>query len=146
QPGIREPRLVAGASLDDVAAQLRLAQRVFQLGREPPGTGPDLLGEAQALEHLQTAEFLLPERSRGRGPRRSSVDRHEASRPSVPDQRAVDLCEPEPLDGQPSRLDDLSLRAEPEDLRRQVLAAPADPLPQVVRMDLKRADLRVPAA
>src|SRR5206468_4526949 len=49
----------------------------------------------------------------------------------------VDFGEPEPLHGLPARLDDLALRAIPEHLSREVLAAPPDPLLQVVRMDLE---------
>src|SRR5439155_25838986 len=137
QPGVREPGLVAGASLDDVAAELGLAERGLELRRKPPRAGPDLLGQAKVFEHLETAQLLLSECSRGGRLWSRSIDRHEASGSPVTDERPVDFGEPEPLYALPARLDDLALRAIPEHLSREVLAAPPDPLLQIVRMDLE---------
>src|SRR5881628_734540 len=137
QPGVREPGLVAGASLDDVAAELCLAERSLELRRKPPRAGPDLLGQAQVFKYLEPAQLLLSERPRGRRLWSWSIDRHEASGSPVADERPVDVGEPEPLHALPPRLNDLALRAIPEHLGRQILAAPPDPLLQVVRMDLE---------
>jgi len=128
---------VTGARLDDVAAELCLAERGLELRRKPPSTGPNFLGQAQVFEHLEAAQLLLSERPRGGRLWSWSIDRHEASGSPVTDERPVDFGEPEPLHGLPARLDDLALRAIPKHLGRQVLAAPPDPLLQVVRMDLE---------
>ena len=80
---------------------------------------------------------LLPELPCCRRPRDSPIDRHETPRSPVTDECPVDFSEVEPLDGLPSRLHDLAFGAVAEHLRREVLAAPEDALPQVVRMDLE---------
>src|SRR2546422_293115 len=56
QPRVREPSLVSGARLDDVTAELCLAERGLELRRKPPRAGPDLLGQAQVFEHLEPAQ------------------------------------------------------------------------------------------
>src|SRR5437867_4643696 len=126
---------MARPGLDDVAADLRLSERGLELRREAPRTGPHLFGEAETFEHLQASQFLTAELPRRRRPRESTVDSHEPSRSPVTDECPVDLGEVEPFDGLPSRLHDLALRAIAERLRRQVLTAPADALPQIIRMD-----------
>src|SRR5438552_2444723 len=137
QPGVRQPGLVTGPRLDDVATELCLAERGLELRRKPPRAGPNLLGQAQVFEHLEPAQLLLSERPRGGCLWSWSIDRHEASGSPVTDERPVDFGEPEPLYALPARLDDLALRAIPEHLSREVLAAPPDPLLQIVRMDLE---------
>jgi len=136
-PGVRQPGLVTGARLDDVAAELCLAERGLELRRKPPSTGPNFLGQAQVFEHLEAAQLLLSERPRGGRLWSWSIDRHEASGSPVTDERPVDFGEPEPVHRLPARVNDLALRAIPEHLSREVLAAPPDPLFQVVRMDLE---------
>src|SRR5439155_27160088 len=109
-------------------------------------TGPHLLGESETFEHLQASQFLTPELPYRRRPREPPVERHEPSRSPVTDECPVDLRELKPLDGLPSRLHDLALRAIAERLRRQVLTAPADALPQVIGMDLEALASGVPTA
>src|SRR5438094_10070483 len=142
--GIRESRLMARPGLDDVAADLRLSERGLELRRETPCTGPHLLGEAETFEHLQTSQFLTPELSRRRRPRESPVERPEPSRSPVADECPVDLGELKPFDGLPSCLHDLAFRAIAERLRRQVLATPADALPQAIRIDLEARATVIP--
>src|SRR2546425_268432 len=76
----------------------------------------------------------------------SKLVRHEPSRSPVTDECPVDFCEMEPFDGLPSRLHDLAFRAVAERLRRQVLTAPADTLPQVIGMDPDALASGVPTA
>src|SRR5439155_25602040 len=64
QPGVRAPGLVAGASLDDVAAELRLAERGLELRRKPPRASPDLPRQAQVLKYLEPAQHRVSERLR----------------------------------------------------------------------------------
>ncbi len=52
-PAAEDPRAAwCRARLDDVSADLRVAERGLELWREAPCARPDLLGQAQALEHL----------------------------------------------------------------------------------------------
>src|SRR5438552_13304276 len=134
---ILESRLFPRPGLDDVAADLRLSERGLELRREAPRTGPHLLGEAETFEHLQASQFLTAELPRRRRPREPPVDRHEPSGSPVTDECPVDLGELESFDGLPSRLHDLALGAIAERLRRQVLTAPADALPQVAGMEVE---------
>src|SRR5437762_9998718 len=47
---------VAGATLDDVARELGLAECRLHPGQEPPAARADLLSQARVLEELQTPE------------------------------------------------------------------------------------------
>src|SRR5882724_1379435 len=98
-PGVRQPGLVTGARLDDVATELCLAERGLELRQKPPRTGPNFLGQAQVFEHLEAAQLLLSERPRGGCLWIWSIDRHEPSGSPVTDERPVDFGEPEPVHG-----------------------------------------------
>ncbi len=132
--------------LDDVAAELRLTERRLELRRKPPGASPDLLREPQIFQNLEPAQLLLPECACGRRFRHGAVDRDEAARSPLPEQRAVEIGESQTLDGAATRLEDLALGPISEHLRGQVLATPPDALLQIVGMDLEGLTFRVAAA
>ena len=96
--GVREQHIAPGHALLDVAQELDLPKAWPVKLRELPRARPRLLGEAEALEVLETADELESERLGAGGRRQGTFERDASIFARLPLEDRVELAEVRRLD------------------------------------------------